>query len=292
LARTISNLSKIIAIFTLTMGALITAVLVYNAVVKKTTLVEIGTKKAKLALNLAQRVYVVLIRKGTIATMSFGKALGIATGGITIILGVLAMLAVGLFDTNKKSEQTAESIRDLQVSLYNISKETKDFNSLVNRFDELDKKVFKTTEDMREMETILDKIRDHGGSEFDFVLAGKLDRTVIQQYLDQQEDARKAAEGDLRVAGATSILDIFQGTEKQSGATGYKSKAKAKADFNKLSKEEKDGMRELIMSTYKGYEDMSKEEKQKLSKIVDADLYELSRIFYDRETPNEKLDRN
>ena len=292
LARTISSLSKIIAIFTLTMGALITAVLVYNAAVKKTILVEIGTRKAKLALNIAQQVYVVLIRKGTIATMSFGKALGIATGGVTVILGVLAMLAVGLFDTNKKSEQTAESIRDLQVSLYNISKETKDFNNLVSRFDELDKKVFKTTEDMREMESILDKIRDHGGSEFDFVLAGKLDRTVIQEYLDQQEDARKAAEANLRVAGATSILDTFSGTEIQSGVIGHKSDAKAKADFDKLSKEEKDGMRQLIMSTYKGYEDMSKEEKQKLSKIVDADLFELSRKFYDRETRNVKLDQN
>jgi hypothetical protein len=285
LARTISNLSKISGGLVLTMGVLTTALVIYNAVVKKTILVEIAGKKAKLALNLAQQVYTVLIKKGTIATMSFGKALGIATGGVTIILGALAMLATGLFDTNKASEETSESIRDLQVSLYNISKETKGFESLVNKFDELDKKVFKTAEDMKEMETILDKIREHGGSEFDFVLAGRLDRTVIKEYLEQQEQARKEAEGEMRVLGAEVVLDTFEFSE-----TGRISSKTLSERFEDLSKEEKEAMKQLIMSTYKDYEKMTAEQRQKLSKIVQDNLFNLSRSFYMREKEN--LNRN
>jgi TP901 family phage tail tape measure protein len=285
LARTITNLSKISSGLITTMAILITVLLAYNAVVRRKILLETISKKGTLALNLAQQVYTVLIKKGTIATMSFGKALGIATGGVTIILGALAMLATGLFDTNKASEKTSESIRDLQVSLYNISKETKDFNSLVNRFDELDKKVFKTTEDMKEMETILDKIRDHGGSEFDFVLAGRLDRTVIKEYLEQQEQARKEAEGEMRVLGAKVVLDVFEFSE-----SGRASDQILSQRFEDLSKEEKEAMKQLIMSTYKDYEKMTAEQRQKLSKIVQDNLYTLSRLFYNREKEN--LNRN
>jgi TP901 family phage tail tape measure protein len=287
LARTITNLSKITSGLITTMAILITALLAYNAVVRKKILLEAISKKGTLALNLVQQVYAVLIKKSTIATMSFGKALGIATGGVTIILGVLAMLAVGLFDTDRASEKTAESIRDLQVSLYNISKETKDFNSLVNRFDELDKKVFKTTEDMKEMETILDKIRDHGGSEFDFVLAGKLDRTVIQDYLEQQEAAKKAAEGDMRVAGADALYNTFKFDKITT-----KTDAELKEEFAKLTKEEKKAVEALIMSTYEGYEDMSNDQKQKLSKIVQDDLFNLSREFYRKHGTGKLQDRN
>jgi TP901 family phage tail tape measure protein len=281
LANAISRFSKVAKVLAFTMGTLITAILIYHALIKKTIVLTGKEGAVTASINIIKQVYTVITGKATIATMGLGKAIGIATGGITIILGVLAMLITGLFDTDKAGTQAAESIRDIQASLYNMSKETKDFNALIDRFDQLDKKIFKTAEDMREMESILDKIKEHGGSEFDFVLAGRLDKDVIDAYLKQQEDARKEAEGDLRMAGATALNKVFQDRMNREERNMPMQEA-FKNRFENLTKEEKEATKELIMSTYEGYADMTRDEKQKLAKLVEDDFFNLSFQFFNK----------
>jgi hypothetical protein len=150
------------------------------------------------------------------------------------------------------TERSTEKIKELQVSLYNINKETKDLTALVDRFDELDKKVFKTSEDLKEMESTLAKIDEYGGTKYDFVLAGKLDKAAVELFLQAKEEERKGKLEEVRSEGKTNLKGLLRGVEQTA--------------------ETRTSIMEFLASTIEGFDEMDKDLQNAIRFGISRDL--------------------
>jgi TP901 family phage tail tape measure protein len=192
-------------------------------------------------------------------TMTLGVAIAISTGGLILIVAAVVALVMALKNMKNSTEKSTEKIKELQVELYNINKETKDLTALVDQFEELDKKVFKTAEDMKEMESILSKIDEYGGSEFDFVLAGKLDKAAIDLFLQAQEESRKTKLEEMRTEGEGNLKRMLNGVEQTA--------------------ETRASIMEFIASTVQGFDDMDKDLQNQIRFAISRDLEGYAKAF-------------
>jgi TP901 family phage tail tape measure protein len=262
MAKAIQNLSKFVVVLTIVMGLLTAGLIIYNLAKKSSILLEgMSVKKTVLA-TFAYQVYQVVLGKAKVATLGFGKALAVTTGGITIILAVIGMLVVGLLDTIKAAEKTSEKVKQLQVDLFNLSKEEQDFNKLVDRFKELERQTFKTSEELNEMATLLEKIKEAGGSEYDFVLAGTLDDEVIERYMEVLEERRAMKVEELRETGKDLITpDVKKGEL-------------ILTDANDLDAGGKDAVVEYIASLFDDFDNMQVAQQEQIRTNIRNNLQE------------------
>jgi hypothetical protein len=255
---------------------------IYAFVKQKTIVLEtLGVKKT-VAMTFAQQVYKVVMGKSTIATLGFGKALAVATGGITLILSAVVLLIGGISNLGKSSEKTSERVKQLQVDLYNLNQEEKDFSKLVDRFKELEKQAFKTSDELNEMATLLEKIKEAGGSEFDFVLAGTLDDDVIQKYMEVLEERRRQKIGELREEGELAIVE-FKARDFNDGPSADRTYINIKNE-EELTAEEKQAATEYIASLFEGFDEMSINAQEAIRDNIRKNLQD----YLDKLVPNER----
>jgi len=88
----------------------------------------------------------------------WGVALGLATAtAIATALGFAIHAAVtGGFKENK----SADEINNMSADIYNLNKKATELDTTISKFDELDKKVLKTNEDLKEMSNLLESAAD------------------------------------------------------------------------------------------------------------------------------------
>lgn len=260
IAKGLNNIANVAKALVITMGVLTAAVLVYAMVKKRQVLIDTLGVKSTVAMTFAKQVYTVVTGKATIATLGFGKALAVATGGITIILAGLAMLIGGMFDIGKQSEKTSEKVKQLQVDIYNLGKEEKDFDKLVDRFKELEKQTFKTSEELAEMNELLEKIREAGGSEYDFVLAGTLDDAVIEEYKQILAERKAMKQEELRQTGADILDPVLR--------NGRAITAKA----SEMTLADRQASVEYIASLFQGFDQMAAEQQEQIRTSIRNNL--------------------
>jgi len=150
------------------------------------------------------------------------------------------------------TEKSTEKIKELQVELYNLNKETKDLTALVDKFDELDKKVFKTSEDLKEMESTLAKIDEYGGTKYDFVLAGRLDKEAIEAFLKAKEEEKKEKLEEVRSEGKSNLRGLLEGVEQTA--------------------ETRSSIMEYLASTVDGFDEMDKDLQNAIRFGISRDL--------------------
>jgi TP901 family phage tail tape measure protein len=201
--------------------------------------------------------------KLSIATLGLGKAIAIATGGLSLILAAIVGVIAAIAKMKTGTEKSTEKIKELQVSLYNIGKETKDLTSLVDKFEELDKKVFKTADDLKEMESILAKIDEYGGGEYDFVFAGQLDMKAIDAFMKAKEEEKKEARNKLRREGMNNLYRMRQGDEQtpETRASIVEYLASAVEGFDAMDEAVQNRIRVAINQDIEGYADAMKQSK-------------------------------
>jgi hypothetical protein len=187
-----------------------------------------------------------------LASLNLAGKITLAFGVVGILVGVIYLLVKAFMNMKTSIERSTEKIQDLQVELYNINKETKDLTALVDQFEELDKKVFKTAEDMKEMESILSKIDEHGGNEHDFIFAGQLDMEAIDAYMEAKKLEKKTATEALRTEGSINLQRMLAGEEQTT--------------------ETKASIAEFLASTIEGFDDLDEAAQNRIRFAVSRDL--------------------
>ena len=153
------------------------------------------------------------------------------------------------------TEKSTEKIKEFKVEMYNANKEVKELGNLVDTFDELDKKVFKTAEDLKEMDTILAKIAEYGGDENMFVVGGQIDRKAVDDYLKGQQEIADAAQAGIRAEGKDNVARMQRGAEQtpETRASIIEYLASSTAGFDELDKAVQDRIRFAISQDIEGY---------------------------------------
>lgn len=191
----------------------------------------------------------------TIATMGLGTAIAIATGGVTLIIAAIVGLVAYLSKLPSATEKSTEKIKDFKVEMYNANKEVRDFGNLIDKFDELDRKVFKTTDDLKEMESTLAKIAEYGGDQNMFVVGGQIDRQAVDMYLKEQKAIADKAEKGIRTEGAKNLVRMGRGEEQTAETRGsiIEYLASTTAGFDELDEAVQDRIRAAISQDVEGY---------------------------------------
>ena len=255
MAGALEGLSHVAGVLAITMIGLGTVFGVFKLVQAAVT-IQTAIQAAKTStLGFAKAIYTAITTKAAVATMGLGAAIALATGGLILIVAAIAAVIIAFKNMKTSTEKSTEKIKELQVALYNIDKETKGLTALVDQFDELDKKVFKTAEDMKEMESILAKIDEYGGSEFDFVLAGQLDKAAIELFLQAQEEAKKVKLEELRTEGQGNLKRMLEGVEQtaETRASIMEFLASTIQGFDEMDKDVQDRIRFGISRNLQGY---------------------------------------
>jgi hypothetical protein len=178
--------------------------------------------------------------------------------------------------------------------MYNLNKEAKDFTALVDRFKELQKQSFKTSEELKEMEDILSKIEQYGGSQYDFILAGQLDMEAVELFMEAKKLEAAAKNEELREAGGEEVRrvirrrgekgdrdDITSGTE--TAVTEYLVKQLYK-DYEQLTEEEQKLMKTMVYKNMDYYLDLLEERSLRYSNMAgNIYLIETEQLEVDRE---------
>jgi TP901 family phage tail tape measure protein len=200
------------------------------------------------------------------ATMTLGTAIVIATGGIILIVGAIIGLISWISKLPSATEKSTEKIKEFKVEMYNANKEVKELGNLVDTFDELDKKVFKTAEDLKEMDNILQKIAEYGGDENMFVVGGQIDRKAVDDYLKGQQEIADAAQEGIRNEGRQNLTRMQRGVEQtpETRASIIEYLASSTAGFDQLDKAVQDRIRVAISQDVEGYAEAFK----KTEKVV------------------------
>lgn len=86
-----------------------------------------------------------------------GIALAVA---LTTALGVGIAAAVGAFNPKDEAGKTAEEINKLGTEIYNLTEKANSLNQIGDSFDEIDNKIIKTNEDLKEMSSLLEQAAD------------------------------------------------------------------------------------------------------------------------------------
>jgi len=103
------------------------------------------------------------------------------------------------------------------------------------------------------MESLLSKIREYGGSEYDFVLAGQLDMEAIEAFMEAKEMERLGKVAELRRLGSQSLM-----TNLMTGES--------------VSFEDRPAVIEYIASTFSGYDTMEKEEQERIRLMISSNF--------------------
>lgn len=191
----------------------------------------------------------------TAKTIGLGKALAIATGGITLIIGAIVGLISYLSKLPSSTEKSTEKIKEFKVEMYNANKEIEDFGNLIDSFDELDKKVFKTTEDLKEMDGILKKIAEYGGEENNFVIGGQIDREAVDLFLEEQRKIVEEAQEGIRLEGSKNVERFLNGEEQtpETRASIIEYLASVTEGFDEMDESVQNRIRLAISQNVEGY---------------------------------------
>ena len=80
---------------------------------------------------------------------------------ILAAVGLGIAVSVGAFNKeNQEVKKTNEDISDLASTIYKLSEKSEKINNVLNKFEQLDNKVIKTTEDLKEMDNLFSSIAD------------------------------------------------------------------------------------------------------------------------------------
>ena len=126
------------------------------------------------------------------------------------------------------------------------------------------------------MEDILSKIKEYGGNEYDFVLAGQLDMDAVNLFMQAKELERQGKLAELREQGGKALHDALTQT--------YIHDNNNVSLYEDIPMEQQPAVVEYIASTlYSNYNDLA-EEEQKLIKSTIAKNLEYYMSQYRRAT--------
>ena len=188
----------------------------------------------------------------TAATTGWASATAVATAGISILIGVIALVIASQKDQIETTEETAQSVLELLTSYIKLKNEIKDteadienITELIERYEELTKienltveaqeELIRVQNDLAEVVPgVIEKI-DSQGNAIEINTGKVYDNIEAQQrYLDKLEEIRKAelpilvenqagliknAEADLKAQEA--ILEKVSELKEGSGITEY-----------------------------------------------------------------------
>jgi hypothetical protein len=165
----------------------------------------------------------------------------------------------------KEAEKTSEKINQITVDLYNLKKEAKDFSGLVDQFKELQNQSFKTSEELKEMEDILSKIKEYGGNQYDFVLAGQLDMDAVNLFMEAKELERQGKIAELREQGGEAVNNALS----ESFTSG-----RISSNLNApIPTAQQPAVVEFLASTlYSNYDELEKEEQELIKSMISKNI--------------------
>ena len=248
-------LSGAVGVLALGFGALVVVLGIYKIIQAASVLGDFFATASKVGLIAAIKAQTIVTVGATGATMGLAAAMAIATGGITIILAAIVGLVAYLSKLPSAVEKSTEKIKEFKVEMYNANKEVRDFGNLIDRFDELDRKVFKTTDDLKEMESVLAKIAEYGGDENMFIVGGQIDREAVEQYLNEQQAIADEAQEGIRTEGKKNLVRMARGEEQtaETRASIIEYLASTTEGFDSLDKAVQDRIRFAISQDIEGY---------------------------------------
>lgn len=128
------------------------------------------------------------------------------------IIAALTVQIIGLTQIIKTAGKTAddyankgiEKLKELQVELYNVKQSAEKIDSLANSFDELSKKINKSTEDLEELKNLANQINEEAGQQIvDTSATVQEQRATVQAYnarvqmqLEQRQKSQAQAIGE------------------------------------------------------------------------------------------------
>ena len=120
------------------------------------------------------------------------KAVIAASGGLALILPVVAGIVGVFFDLFPSIKKTEESFNELGSEIYNLNKKIKDSTKSFQEYEELQNKLFLSNEELERTKELSQQIQDSLGSDFSVINEeGLLD---IEKYNEAIESIKNNAE--------------------------------------------------------------------------------------------------
>lgn len=93
-----------------------------------------------------------------------GSAAAIPVAGWVIAAAILAALGIAAIvmavNMSKSSETTEDSVKKMSAEIYKLTEKANELDSVINKFEKLDNHIIKTTEDLKEMNSLLSAASD------------------------------------------------------------------------------------------------------------------------------------
>lgn len=126
---------------------------------------------------------------------------------------VLIYMATAEERAKKKTEELMESIKKTQADVFNFRKKADDLETLVSKYEDINKSVTKTNADLEEQQSLIKQIQDIIGDEFIVTgIGGELNTSLINakiQELKDQADIDFQDTVDKAISSAGSISKAY-----------------------------------------------------------------------------------
>ena len=154
------------------------------------------------AQTIKTKLHTLFTKKDTEAVLANKAAkLGLIAVAALVVAAITAGV-IALVKMSDSSKQAAENIGKLSNQIYTLNKKQTEINNLTASFDELDKKIFKTSEDLTTMAETVGSLEDS----IDFTVGGTLNNKQAEkerqkyQSLSDQEKIKYAKENAEKLA--------------------------------------------------------------------------------------------
>ena len=218
-------------------------------------------------------------------TYKLVAAQAIATAGVSALVAVIGVLVYKIGESVVKTHKLRGNLKNLEASsrsfaaeVYNLNKEMLDIDALLYKYDELNSKINKTSEDLEEMKEIIRQIQDLGGEDVSFFSAlepGKLNLEAVQEHLDALEKAKDEKTADAienaRLALESRSWDFSDLGEMTKefvllGEAMKFAKADSESAFRGMSKEAQDYATSMAKSLGKARNEKQRQDVQVIRK--------------------------
>lgn len=192
-------LFAVIALYKMISG-LITTIRNKKAADHKATMVEQGQENIALALGGAGKII------NDLGVWGIPIAIAVVAALIGATLGINA--AVSNAKKNSYSGQV-NSINELSKSIYDLNKKTTALDTVISKFDDLDKKVLKTNADLEEMSSILDSAADSLSDEEKDVYESLSSLSAKRRYIETVKNNAQTELDAKRLEQRNKVLKMY-----------------------------------------------------------------------------------
>ena len=134
--------------------------------------------------------------------------------GLSIVAAIIgASIAIGVAAANqdkynKSAEKASKDINALSKEIYDLNKKSTSLQTVLNKFDDLDNKILKTNDDLKEMSELLESAADNLSDEEKEVYEGLTTDKARREYLESVKKATDLQLASKRNEQRNTILNL------------------------------------------------------------------------------------